>query len=198
MHIHNTSTVSINNNTYIYDMLSIYYISNDNANQHFFFASFLLIDILWHKLENSTPRWSETGPGPGLDGSAGAQIKCHHPFWGDQTWCKLYGKNEGFLIIFALFVLVIWWSMKKKGPQIQHLPGERFDAFWRNVERWWISRWLAGTSFLMLDHLQAKFRGLRETLTSEEIEVRWSQWLDLCEVGEVFCNPDFSILYMAW
>ena len=54
-------------------------------------------------------------------------------------------------------------------------------------------------TFLMLDHPQARFRCLRESLTSEEIEVRMvRQWLDLCEVGEVFCNPDFSILYMVW
>jgi len=28
---------------------------------------------------------------------------------------------------------------EKEKPQIQHLPGEHFDAFGRKVEKWWIS-----------------------------------------------------------
>lgn len=67
---------------------------------------------------------------------------------------------------------------EKEKASDQHLPGEILDAFWRNVGKVVDFRMIAWNflktrnTFWVLDHPQAKFRGLQETLTSEEIEVR--------------------------
>ena len=88
---------------------------------------------------------------------------------------------------------------EKERASDQHLPGEILDAFWRNVGKvvdfrmiGWNFIFDVGSSSSKIQVLARNphLRGDRGPLVL--------QWLDLCEVGEVFCNPDFSILYMAW